>query len=154
MGDQTRCGRLAVHSGDANDGDATVVLAGEHHLDDRFTDRSRLTGGWLDVHSQARSCVDFYDHSALALKWLRDVLGDDVDSCNIEADDACGFDCMPSNIRVDHVGNVACCPTCAQVGIAANQNFLAQGWNRIGCHPLFEQHAERYGIDFDFAQRS
>ena len=91
------------------------------------------------MHPQARSCVDLDDHTALTLKRLRDVLGDNVDACDIQADDACSLDRMPSNIWMELIGNIARRSAGAQVRIATDKHFLANRRNRVWRHALIEQ---------------
>ena len=104
------------------------------------------------MHAQSWPCVDFDDHSPLALERLRDVLGDHIDSGDIQADDACCFDRMPSDIRMDFVGHIGGCSAGAQVGVATDEDFLTDRRDRIGRHALGHQHPEGNSIDLDQAQ--
>jgi hypothetical protein len=104
------------------------------------------------VHAQSRSSIDFDDHSALALQGLRYVLDHHIDPSDIQSDDACSFDCMTCNIGMDLIGHIGCGSSGAQVGIASDENFLANGWNGIWSHALIHQNPEGHRIDFDQAQ--
>ena len=104
------------------------------------------------MHAQSWPCVDFDDHSSLALERLRDVLGDYIDSGDIQTDDASRFDRMPSDIGMDFVGHIGGRSAGAQVGVAADEDFLPDRRDRIGRHALGHQHPEGDSVNFDQAQ--
>ena len=51
--DETADNGLAEAASDANYRDAAIFPIREKVLDDSAADRTRLTGGWLDVHQQS-----------------------------------------------------------------------------------------------------
>ena len=54
-----------MRAGNADDGEAAVFIRGEKAVDDRPTNRTRLSGSRLEVHEQTGSGVDLDDRTAL-----------------------------------------------------------------------------------------
>ena len=86
--DQPRGRRLAVHAGDGDDRNAAGFAPRKSRSTIASPTGARRAAGRLQVHPQARRSVDFDDHAALLLQRPADVVGDDVDAGDVQADHA------------------------------------------------------------------
>ena len=92
VGDQADGGGFAVGAGHGDDGDAAILVSGKHGGNDRLAHRAAFAEGWLEVHPQAGSGIDF-DHAAdLLLQGVDHTFAHHVDPAEIEADHFRGAD--------------------------------------------------------------
>ncbi len=132
-----RC--FSVDTRHTHDWNSTVVLLGKQHIDNGFTNGSRRTRRWFDVHPQSRSCIDLDDNTSLPLQRLRNVLSDNIHAGDIQTDDSCSLDTLPGYVGMHNISYIGCRSSSAQIRISSYQNFLSQRRDRVGRHPLLEQ---------------
>ena len=65
-----------------------------------------MSGRRFQVHAKAWTSVDLDDDRPLSLKRLHNILCDDVDAGDIQADNSGSFDRLTSYIGMDQIGNV------------------------------------------------
>ena len=99
VGDEAGGGRLAVHSGDGADGDASLVALGKEGADDGLAHGAGNAHRGLQVHSQPRRGVDLDHHAALFIQGPADVHGHHVDAGDVQADDGGGLDGAGGHLR-------------------------------------------------------
>ena len=90
--------RLPVRAGDSDHGDAAVFAGGKQVVDDGLTDRPRCPDGRLQMRVQTRTGIHLHDRSGLFFQGTADVLGDDVEPRDVQADHACRFDCPSGHV--------------------------------------------------------
>ena len=148
VGNQAGDRRLAARAGNADDRDAAASAFGEQVIDNRLADRARLADAGLDVHQQAGAGVDLDDGAALFGERLRDVLADQVDAGDVEADDTCSKRGDGSGVGMDVVGAVE-----GVVGVALDQHFTAGGRDAVAGKALAFEFDLGGGVDADDRQR-
>ena len=130
---------LAVGAADADHRDAPAVARCEQVIDDRFADRARLSFGRFEVHEQARARIDLDDRAALLGERTGNILGDQIDTGDVQADDSRGQRNRRGDFRMHLVGHIEC-----HIAVALDQYFGALGRNRIAVVALpFELEASR-----------
>src|SRR5574343_1760607 len=138
----------AVRAADTDQRHAAAFFGGKQVVDDGLADRARFADARLDVHQQAGAGIDFDYSAALFGQRLRDVLADQVNAGDVEADDAGGQRGDLGGFGMDFVGAVE-----GMVGVALDQHFAAGGRHAVGVQLLaFELHPGG-GVDLDDRQR-
>ncbi len=123
----------------ATTGIRPVFALGEEHVDDRLADRPAVAGRGFEVHPEPRPGVDL-DHGGAGLfERAVDVLGDEVDARDVQADHPGRVHRPRGDVGVDAVGDVLGGPAGAQVGVPADQDLRPGGRDRIGRVPLLGQ---------------
>jgi len=139
--DQTGNVLGAIGSGDADDGNAAIVVGlavvwcigglRKQVVADRQPDRAGRAFGGLEVHQQPRPGVDFDDRTALQLQRLRNILCHHIHTCNVQAHDAGSQRNKVVNLGVNLVGAID-----GDVAIALDQHLAAVGWNGLRAQAL------------------
>src|SRR5947209_10002636 len=119
-------GGLSVGPGDADDGDATVVVVGVEHPDDGFADVAWRSLLRVMVHADAGPGVDLYDAGARG-EWLRDVGHDEMESADIETDGASGTFTDGAHGWMDNVCDIAGDSTGRDVAGIAEEDLFPCG---------------------------
>jgi hypothetical protein len=130
-GDQAGDLVAAARAGHADDGDAPGFVLGEEVVDDGLADRLRCAAGGLQVHQQARAGVDLDDGAAGLGQRLADVLGDEVDTGDVQPDGA-----RRQRHRMRHLGMDLGRAVDGDVAVALDQHRLAGGRHRLGREAL------------------
>src|SRR5574343_103655 len=138
----------AVGAADADQRHAAAFFRGKQVVDDGLADRARLADARLDVHQQPGAGIDFDDGAALFGQRLRDVLADQVDAGDVEADDAGGQRGDLGGVGMDFVGAVE-----GMIGVALDQHFAAGGRHAVGVQLLALEFHAGGGVDLDDRQR-
>jgi len=152
VGQHARRGRLAVDAGNGDEGNAARDAGRKEGVDDCGADGTRRTGGWLQMHTEARPGIDLDDRAALVAERAADVFGDDIDSRHVEADGPRGIDGVGGDGRMDTVGHVGGGAASAQVRVAADENARAGGRDGIGVVALLGEDGEADRVELDPAQ--
>ena len=148
VGDQLGDGVTAVGAGHADERNATAFFRRKQVVDNGLTNRARLADARLDVHQQAGAGVDFNNGAALFGQRLGDVLADQVDAGDVEADHTGGQRGDGGGIGMDFVGAVE-----SVIGVALDQHFAALGRHAVGIQFLALEFHAGSGVDLDDRQR-
>src|SRR5471030_307614 len=141
--DQPRGHRRAVFAGDADDGHAAGFVVREQMVDDGRADRARFAAGRAQMRQQAGTGVDFDDGAALFGQRPRNVVGDDIDAGDVEADHARGQRGHRRHFGMDLIGDVE-----ADVAVGLDQHLLAVQRHGIRGQALALQFEDDLGAVF------
>src|SRR5260370_25583883 len=86
VSNQPSCRRFAVSAGNGDNRDPTIFAVGEQAGHNGLATRLDLVGSRLENTAKVGLRVHGQDSTADFFEWPADVLGDDLDSCDIEPD--------------------------------------------------------------------
>ena len=112
------------------------------------TDRPRCPDGRMQMCEQTGTGIHLHDCSGLFLQGAADVLSDDVEPRDVEADHAGRLDRPRRHVPVHAIGDVL-----GQIAVALDEHPAA--WRRAGLRlkSFLLQGQERFRIDLDLGQR-
>jgi len=152
MSNQTGGGSFPVDSRDSNHRDPSVGSVGKYQIDDRLSDWTFLAAAGFQVHPKTRAGIDLDDRSMLTLQRDRDIGSDDVDPSDVQADDSSRIDGSSCHFWMDQVGDIDSRSPCAEVGIAADQNFGSHWGNGVDLKALLLENSHRHSIKRNVAE--
>ena len=117
---------LAVGAGDRRDRDAARAVLGEQHFHHRPGNVARLALAGRDVHAEAGRGIDLADAAADVLVGLGDVLGQEIDAADVEADRHDGAHRHLAIVGMDDVGDVDRGAAGREVGGRAQEDGFAR----------------------------
>ena len=124
--------RLAVGAGDRGDRHARGRAGREQHVDHGPGRVARRALGGRDVHAEARRGVHLADAAADLLVRERDVLRQEIDAADVEADRLDGAHRHVAVVRVDDVGDVGRGAAGGEVRGRAQVHLAARFRHRVG----------------------
>ena len=153
VGDQAHSRCLAVGAGNRDQRNAGIVAVGEHRRNDRFADVAAFAVGGRQVHAQAGRGIEFDDAATLFFEWAQDIVADDVDPGDVEADHLCGSDGALCEVGMHVVGDVGGGAARRQVSVVTQDDALASGGDRIGAQPILGKAGNGDVVEADLGER-
>ena len=139
MGDHARGGGLAVDAGDGHQRDTAILTGGIQLGDDGVADVAPLAIGGVEVHPQARRCVDLHDAARLVFQGALHGFADHVHTAHVQAHHARCVDRTGRHLRVHVIGHVGGAAPGGQVGVVAQNDAAAFFGHRLGREVLLHQ---------------
>jgi hypothetical protein len=143
-----RNGTPTAPAGDSDEWNATGGLTREQVIDDGFADGLGKSVRRFKVHQEARARIDLNDGSPLFSQWAANVLGDEIDSCDIESDNAGRKAHLVGDLRVHLIGNIE-----RDIAISLNEDFLTNGRDGLWGQSLSRQFDPGRGINSNAVER-
>ena len=117
-------------------------------IDDGFADGLGKPVRRFKVHQEAGARIDLNDGSPLFSQRAANVLGDEIDPCDIESDNAGRKAHLFGDLRVYLIGNIKC-----DIAISLNEDFLTDGRDGLWGQSLSRQFDPGRGINSNAVKR-
>ena len=153
MGKQPHDGCFPVGTRNGSHGNPAIVSRSKQRIDDRSANITRCANRRLQMHPQPWSSVHLNHNTTLGFKRMPNISRNNIDTCDIQADDPGSLDGPRCHIWVHVIGHIFGRATGAQVGILPQQDDPIQAWHAFWRKPLLCQDGHCHLVDDHRTQR-
>jgi len=121
-----RNGTTTAPAGDSDEWDAAGGLTREQMVDDGFANGLGKPVRGFEVHQEARTRIDLNEGSPLFSQRAANVLGDEINPCDVESDNSGGKAHLFGDLRVYLIRDIK-----RDIAISLNEDFLTEGGNGV-----------------------